>query len=545
VAAFIAERTPAAVRLRSVLGLVLSGGRHSVARLVSRSGLSRQLLLGLLRAAEADVGWDGDTVWFAGDPDGYEAVAVTEPARTGQADDCFPDGVVERMREVLAHVPPPIRGLDHVPATAETVLRRARYLAGEFDLDRTRLLFVGDHDCTSLAFGVLGRVPGSMTVVDIDERLLTFLAGQPEASSGSLTPLFADLRLGLPETAKAAHDVVFTDPPYTADGVGLFVARGVEGLAEPAKGRLLVAYGFSESTPGLGLKVQRALVDLDLLFEAVLPDFNHYDGAQAIGSRADLYRLRPTRRTDRIAVRVVARYGKTLYTHGNQSEESAAPRTARSGGPDAVAQAVRAKFGGDPPALLVGDGWASSSAVAVERFLSEDRSARHTATTIIDLRPLFGWSLLRAALTATSDRTVIIAPRDAYGLRSTAESARFHAALAPRYQVQDVQRPAHGSDSAVVVLRRTAARSVAADVWRRPHSRVATTWRESLISSARREGNELTKNQARALIEQTGLPASVTDHRLIDLPAATLARLPEAMGETERALLADPTTIVG
>jgi hypothetical protein len=195
----------------------------------------------------------------------------------------------------------------------------------------------------------------------------------------------------------------------------------------------------------LGLKVQRALVDLDLLFEAVLPDFNHYDGAQAIGSRADLYRLRPTRRTDRIAVRVAARYGKTLYTHGNQSEESAAPRTARSGGPDAVAQAVREKFGGDPPPLLVGDGWASSSAVAVEQFLSADRSPRHAATTIIDLRSLFGWSLIRAALTATSDQTVIIVPRDAYGLRSATESAQLRAALAPRYQVQDVQRPERSS----------------------------------------------------------------------------------------------------
>jgi hypothetical protein len=37
----------------------------------------------------------------------------------------------------------------------------------------------------------------------------------------------------------------------------------------------------------------------------------------------------------------------------------------------------------------------------------------------------------------------------------------------------------------------------------------------------------------------------VTDHRLVDLPAATLARLPEAIEETERALSADPTNIAG
>lgn len=528
----ITERAPEAVRLRSILGLILAGDRHPLARLIGRSGLSRQLLLGLLRSMGPDVRWDGDTVWFAGDPSEYESLIAAEPTRSSHVDDSFPTIVVERMRKVLARVPPPIRGLDHVPATASTVLRRAQYIADKFDLYQTRLLFIGDHDCTSLAFGVLGLVARSMTVVDIDERLLTFLTDQPEAASGSLTPLFADLRLGLPEAAKAAHDVAFTDPPYTADGVGLFAARAVEGLAEPSKGRILLAYGFSESTPGLGLKVQRTLADLDLLFEAIHPDFNHYDGAQAIGSCASLYQLRPTKRTDRITVRTVARYGKTLYTHGSQSEESAAPASTRSGVPDALARAVFDQFGDDRAPLLVGTGWTKSNTVAVERFLSADRPTRRAKTTIIDLRPLFGWSLIRAALTATSDRTVIIAPKDAYGLYSAAESAQLCAALAPHYQVQDIQRTAHGSDNVLVVLERATTESVATNVWRRPHSRVATTWRESLIAAARQNGRELTKNQARALIEHSDIPATVTHHRLIDLPTATLARLHHAVEKT-------------
>ncbi|MGH3867926.1 MAG: bis-aminopropyl spermidine synthase family protein [Pseudonocardiaceae bacterium] len=532
VAALIAERAPEAVRLRAVLGLVVPGGRHEIPHLVRSCGLSRQLLLGLLRSAGADIGWDGDTVWFAGVQREYQALIAAESASSSHTDDSVPDVLVERMRGILARVPPPIRGLDHVPATAETVLRRARYLAREFDLDQTPLLFIGDHDCTSLAFDVLGVTPRSVTVVDIDERLLAFIVSQPQAADGSIIPLFADLRLGLPESARAAHDVAFTDPPYTVDGVGLFVARAVEGLAEPGKGRILLAYGYSESTPALGLKVQRALADLELLFEAVLPDFNHYDGAQAIGSRADLYRLRPTKRTDRIALRMVARYGRTMYTHGSQSEEShdgGAGITTR----DTVAQTVLEQFsGGD--LLLVGAGWAGQDTMPVDRFLSGENSSRQTETTIIDLRPLFGWSLIRAALTATSERTIIIAHRDAYGLHSAAESAQLRAALEPRYQVENIQRSFHGTDSAVVELRCTTTESVAANVWHRPQSRVATTWRESLIAAARRHGTELTKNQARALIEQTQLTASVTDHNLIDLPAATLARLHQAIDETAR-----------
>jgi hypothetical protein len=311
----------------------------------------------------------------------------------------------------------------------------------------------------------------------------------------------------------------------------LFVARAVEGLAEPGKGRIMVAYGYSESTPALGLKVQRALTDLELLFEAVLPDFNHYDGAQAIGSRADLYRLRPTKRTDRIASRMVARYGKILYTHGSQSEESHDTVTQ-----DTVAATVLEQFSGDASPLLVGAGWAGNNTMTVDRFLAGEKSSRRAETTIIDLRPLFGWSLIRAALTATSRRTIIIAPRDAYGLHSATESAALRAALEPSYQVENIQRCFHGTDAAVVDLRRTTTNSVTANVWHRPHSRVATTWRESLIAAARRDGTELTKNQARALIERTPLTASVTDHNLIDLPAAILVRLHQAIDETARPL---------
>jgi predicted methyltransferase len=522
-----------------VLGLVLSGGRHEIPALVQRSGLSRQLLLGLLRRAGADIGWDGDAVWFAGLQQEYQALIATESPPSPHPGDSVADGHVERMRGILARVPPPIRGLDHVPATAETVLRRARYLAHEFDLDQTRLLFIGDHDCTSLAFDVLGLAPRSMTVVDIDERLLTFIARHPQAADGSITPLFADLRLGLPDSARAAHDVAFTDPPYTPDGVGLFVARAVEGLAEPSKGRILLAYGYSESAPALGLKVQRALADLELLFEAVLPDFNHYDGAQAIGSRADLYRLRPTKRTDRIALRMIARYGKTMYTHGSHSQESR-DGTAGVTTPDTLVQDVVEQFSDGTAVVLVGNSWTGHNTIPVDRFLSGEKPSRQTDTMIIDLRPLFGWSLIRAALTATSERTIILTPRNAYGLHSATESAQLRAALAPRYQIENIHRSFQGTNSAVIELRCTPTESVAAKVWHRPHSRVATTWRESLIAAARRHGIELTKNQARTLMEQTQLTASVTDHSLIDLPIATLARLHQAIDETARPYSANP-----
>jgi hypothetical protein len=167
--------------------------------------------------------------------------------------------------------------------------------------------------------------------------------------------------------------------------------------------------------------------------------------------------------------------------------------------------------------------------------------AHGAGTTFVDLRPLFGWSLIRAGLAAATDQVIVIAPMDAYGLRSEAEQEMLRDVLKPKYEVDRLLRPFDGADAAVVVLRRPelgrpgcqGAPSAAAYVWERPHGRVANTWREGLIAAARRRGASLSKNGARAVIGRADIPGDLTGHRLIDLPAATLIRLRTAIGETE------------
>src|SRR5262249_50878194 len=143
-----------------------------------------------------------------------------------------------------------------------------------------------------------------------------------------------DLRIALPEPLHDRFDLVVTDPPYSPEGVGLFAARGIQAIRRHDSGRLILAYGFPPASPALGLKVQRALSSLDLVYEAVLPGFNHYDGAQAIGSRSAQYVLRPTRRSKRAAARTAERTLPAIYSHGGQAVESANALPGFSAGED-------------------------------------------------------------------------------------------------------------------------------------------------------------------------------------------------------------------
>ncbi len=230
---------------------------------------------------------------------------------------------------------------------------------------------------------------------------------------------------------RGRFDVVLTDPPYSPAGVGLFAARALEAMKREA--RLLVAYGYPEGSPALGLKVQAELSALELVYEAVLPDFNAYDGAQAIGSRAALYVLRPTRRSAKIAVRRGARHAETLYTRGRQAVE------APGGRPDL------SELEGDSDALYFGPGW---------RPLAELLEApREAATVYVNLAPELVYSLYQVVVAAVAPRVVIVAHNRTEGLQSEAEQRLLRTLAAPRYEVVRLARSWKGSPLTLVELR--------------------------------------------------------------------------------------------
>src|SRR3989441_1038009 len=221
-------------------------------------------------------------------------------------------------------------------------------------------LLLGDHDLTSLALAQVA--PGvTITVVDSDERILDYIETVSARHGWPIRALFTDLRLELPRSVMASYDLVFTDPPYTPEGMRLFLARGLESLKPTGSARLLCCYGFSERHPALSLKVQAVLYDLHLVTEAGLPQFNRYRGAQAIASSAALYICRPTRRS--LPAAQALRVDPRIYTQGKSAEET--PMMVL---PRGVVDTVKRLLAAQTPerVLLVGDGWPTDLASTME-----------------------------------------------------------------------------------------------------------------------------------------------------------------------------------
>lgn len=451
---------------------LLDGQWQNFDDLVRATAAPRRDVENLLRAFGDDLERAGDAVRLR-----TGAAARYLPASVEPAD------FEERVRAHVEGAPPPLPALDHVPATPDTVVRRARWLAEQYDLSGARLVFLGDHDLTSLAVRALAP-SASLTVLDVDDRVLEYV---DRCSDGTISTLFCDLRLGLPLACARGADVVFSDPPYTPEGMTLFAARGLECLADPPRGRLVLAYGYSSRHPALGHQVQRGLLSLGLTFEAILPAFHRYVGAQAVGSAADLYVCQPTARAGR------SRRGKAkIYTHGPQSAEAT----------------------DTPPEVL--DGLVT---VAAQRGHEVDvRDADWTkpissaGAVAMDLSADPGPWLVRALLAVNAPRVALLLPNSHPDLADAAAQTSLKALLAPKYELR-LLRSTPDNRHAVVVAEAATTETPLRAVWTRAHARLANVW------PAATDGADITDSA-----DIAGLPPEAADLRLIDLPRHKLAQ---------------------
>ncbi|HZI37268.1 MAG TPA: bis-aminopropyl spermidine synthase family protein, partial [Acidimicrobiia bacterium] len=334
-------------RVRRVLTGLTPGG--TLTELVSASALPRRDVETILHTLSPFLMRDGDRCTLPG----LEFPEISRPDE---------HTLTEQMAALARDLPSSRWRLDHVPATPRTMARRALYLDEAYELSAASVLCLGDHDLTSLAIGFT-TPDAELTVVDIDEPILDHIADSAERLAAPLTAAWADLRLALPPSLVGTADLAFTDPPYTTEGMRLFLTRALEALRPTGHERLAFCFGTGERHLVKALEVQALLGDLRLALEAMIPGFNQYAGAEAIGSRSDLYICRPTKGA-RVGEPASARSRRSrgakasaarIYTRGPAAEEATVHTL-----PDLV-RAAALGAAGEGPVLLVGDGWEESA----------------------------------------------------------------------------------------------------------------------------------------------------------------------------------------
>ena len=187
--------------------------------------------------------------------------------------------------------PKPKRQFDQFGATEETLAARANFLAERGFLTDSKILFLGDYDLTSLA--CLPKVKNTeIWVLDIDGEVLEVIKKE---SKNAIFTVQHNLVTQLPSRLASSFDLVFTDPPYTPEGVSLFLSRSLDALVKGIRGRIFFSYGSLD--PVRALAVQEKIMEHGVLIEELRSGFNEYLAAKTIGDVSDLYLLRPTAKT--------------------------------------------------------------------------------------------------------------------------------------------------------------------------------------------------------------------------------------------------------
>jgi N4-bis(aminopropyl)spermidine synthase len=535
-------------RIQELVGMLTS--RHwTHESLVAASGLSRRTVDDVLAALGPDVERADREFWIRADratayrrefpPPEAEPLpeAGTREAGIAAVQD-VPRSVREEITRLVDGAPRPRDELDHVAATAETLVRRAHWLAGIAPGAELRLLCVGDHDLTSVAAClVCPRIRAA--VADIDEDLLAYIGEQASRLGLPVLTRYADLRFGLPPELHQWADVAFTDPPYTPQGVALFAERGLEGLANREFGTVAVAYGYGEQVPALGLAVQQSLAGLGLVFEAIHPDFNQYHGAQAIGGRSDLYVCRPTSQTwKRISRGALSPRGAPsprlgIYSRGPQATE-ARDEPLDPGTEKALTESAT-RAGTLPLTAVAGEGWPVASgtpkvqlATLMQRGLPAHRGGREAVAVNLEADP--GPWLLRVLLAVNARQVAALVPNGHADLASQAGQQDLRRLLAAKYALRfrrsfPASRLAIAEAAAVDPDELGPAAYLQRYLLDRAGSKLRGAWRDGLIATAQRFARDpLSKNEARAIVAKAA-PDIGGEARIIDMSRAGMARL--------------------
>lgn len=204
-------------------------------------------------------------------------------------------GEVGRLAQIVTAAPSVDVTLDQAPCSPDTAMRRALLMLQNGALEGKRVLLLGDDDSVSIAIGLVGRalrqgdLTEGVTVIDADERRLSFLRDSAVREGLALETVHHDLRRPLPARLRRAFDVIETDPPYTLEGARLFLARGCEALTTAADGHCF--FSFAHWPPSQTLGLQKVFIELGLAVKAVWPNFNRYAGASVLGNLGQLIEL--------------------------------------------------------------------------------------------------------------------------------------------------------------------------------------------------------------------------------------------------------------
>lgn len=185
---------------------------------------------------------------------------------------------LEFAENVTVTRPKPKREIDQIYMLPVFTLLQGELLRDY--VNNKNLIFIGDGDHISVILAKLCN-PKSITVLDIDERVLTSIKAWGKRIGFNIKTVHYDIFDALPLEFRNNYDFFYTNPPYGSkcegESVIAFAKRGIEACKEGSLGCLVIPH--QEHKPWTitnMLKIQKFLFGEGYLIEAKINDLHQY-----------------------------------------------------------------------------------------------------------------------------------------------------------------------------------------------------------------------------------------------------------------------------
>lgn len=205
----------------------------------------------------------------------------------------------KKFTEIIRRRPHSTALYDQGYMTMDSVFRRVSIIARMGEAHGKKIALLGDDDLLSIAL-CLTVQPLNVTVLEIDERLVTFIN---QVAAELKLPIAAgrwDLRTPLPAEYKGRFNVFVTDPSETMAGLKMFLSRGLYTL-KAGEGRagyfgLTTIEASFKKWSELQLWLMRTY---PLAITHILPGYAYYDNWIGLAKQTRGYGLEPFKRMPR------------------------------------------------------------------------------------------------------------------------------------------------------------------------------------------------------------------------------------------------------
>ena len=190
---------------------------------------------------------------------------------------------LEKFEQIYNQKPPATFIFDQRPINIQSTINRVAYMLNRMDIRGKDVVLLGDDDLTGIAIALTGLAK-SVTVLDIDERLVDYVAQVSKQYNLGITTKVFDATKPVPQDMQGVYDVLLCDPTPEPIPFSIFMNVAIEITRKNA----IIYTSIYSSAMEFNYQMQQVMTDRHLHITDMVPNWTEYKSIYNLYRQSDI-----------------------------------------------------------------------------------------------------------------------------------------------------------------------------------------------------------------------------------------------------------------